>query len=168
MDRVNKHLTVYAKPRKRGRKWYKKIFYYLLDLSAWNGFILYQKSSGERNSFYFWLELIHQIMENSHYGQMKSKGGRPSNTMHPKRLFWVHSCKWGEDEPNTPMCSVQTSTRSQKQEGLVGISVLLPWLWCRYLCGASASTILLQNFRKNDFEAKILWLCFVSVNCLVK
>ncbi|KAF2885883.1 hypothetical protein ILUMI_20291 [Ignelater luminosus] len=41
VDRVDQHLADYTLPRKRGKKYYKRIFFYLFDLALWNSLKLY-------------------------------------------------------------------------------------------------------------------------------
>lgn len=69
-------------------------------------------------------------MENSHYGQMKSKGGRPSNTMHPKRLWERHFSEFipaNEEKMNpTRQCAVCRQVRDRKNKKV--------WWESRYYC----------------------------------
>ena len=45
VDNVDQQLVDYPIPRKRGKKYYKKIFFYLMDIAVWNDFILHQETS---------------------------------------------------------------------------------------------------------------------------
>lgn len=40
VDRINQQLSSYVVLKKRGKKYYKKIFFHLLDLAIWNAFVL--------------------------------------------------------------------------------------------------------------------------------
>ena len=45
IDRSDQMIAYYSTPRKTVR-WYRKIFFHLIDLSIWNGFYIYQKVNG--------------------------------------------------------------------------------------------------------------------------
>lgn len=90
VDRVDQHLAAYATPRKRGKKYYKKIFFHLLDLAVWNSFVVYKKCDGTMSPLVYRLEIIQKIMEKYHSADMKPKPGRPSAAMHPLRLTERH------------------------------------------------------------------------------
>lgn len=66
VDRVDQHLADYNLPRKRGKKYYKKFFFHLLDLTLWNSFILYCKTGGTKSSLMYRMELIQLMMEKYH------------------------------------------------------------------------------------------------------
>lgn len=53
VDRMDQLLHDYPTTRKRGKKYYKGIFFHLLDISIWNAFILYQKKWRTKGSFRF-------------------------------------------------------------------------------------------------------------------
>lgn len=42
IDRADQKMTYYSSPRKTIR-WYKKVFFHLLDVTTWNAFFLYRK-----------------------------------------------------------------------------------------------------------------------------
>ncbi|CAK9810908.1 PiggyBac transposable element-derived protein 4 [Anthophora plagiata] len=85
VDRVDQHLSTYLVPRKRGKKYYKKIFFHLLDLAIWNAFMLYQKSDGEMDSLDFRLKVIELSIEKYKTTSI-SRSGRLSNVSTPLRL----------------------------------------------------------------------------------
>lgn len=89
-DRVDQHLADYNLPRKRGKKYYKKLFYHLLDLALWNSFTLYRKSGGKKSSLVYRLELIQLIMEKYHKDEFSCRKGRPSTHLTPLRLTGRH------------------------------------------------------------------------------
>ena len=41
VDKVDQHLVDYPIPRKRGKRYYKKVFVHLMDLAVWNSYSLY-------------------------------------------------------------------------------------------------------------------------------
>lgn len=51
VDRLDQHLHDYPIPKKREKKYYKKIFFHLLDITVWNSFILYKKKWGANEPF---------------------------------------------------------------------------------------------------------------------
>lgn len=50
VDRLDQHLHDYPIIRKRGKKYYKKIFFHLLDISIWNAHVLYKKNGGGKSN----------------------------------------------------------------------------------------------------------------------
>lgn len=90
VDRVDQHLADYNLPRKRGKKYYKKIFFHLLDLALWNSFVLYRKTGGTKSALVYRLDLIKQIMEKYHRTEFSSRKGRPSSQPTPLRLTGRH------------------------------------------------------------------------------
>lgn len=43
VDKVDQCIQPYSCSRKRTKKYYKKIFYHLLDITIWNSYVLYNK-----------------------------------------------------------------------------------------------------------------------------
>lgn len=60
VDRVDQHLAV--TPRKRGKKYYKKILFHLLDLAVSNSYVLYKKCKGTLSPHAYRLDLVKKIM----------------------------------------------------------------------------------------------------------
>lgn len=87
VDRLDQHLHDYPIARKRGKKYYKKIFFHLLDISVWNSFILYQKNGGRKNNLDFRKTLIEKLITKYH---TTKKIGRPSSQPGPLRLTGRH------------------------------------------------------------------------------
>lgn len=90
VDRVDQHLADYPIPRKRGKKYYKKIFFHLLELSIWNSFVLYNKTGGRKTHLDFRLGLIEQLIETYHPNVVSPRAGRPPAMPHPRRLTERH------------------------------------------------------------------------------
>ena len=88
VDRADQHLTSYPIIKKRGKKYYYKIFMHLLDQSIWNSFVIYTKQAVSRTHLQFRLDLIDQLIEK--YGTVKCPMGRPSTTPTPLRLVGRH------------------------------------------------------------------------------
>ncbi|KAK9680279.1 Transposase IS4 [Popillia japonica] len=71
-------------------KWYKKIFFHLLDLAVTNSYAMYNVKTGNRISLAdFQLELIRQIIEKIFKDERPRKPGRPSGDV-PIRLVGRH------------------------------------------------------------------------------
>lgn len=115
VDRVDQHLANYSSTRKRGKKYYKKIFFHLLDLAFWNSFILYKKSGGQLSSLLYRLSVIENIIGSYHSDSMKPKSGRPSQTMNPLRLTERHFLDYipitGKKSNPTRQCAVCSRVR---------------------------------------------------------
>ncbi|KAJ4446148.1 hypothetical protein ANN_12841 [Periplaneta americana] len=48
VDKVDQHLAAYPVPRNSGKRYYKKIFFNLLELPLWNSYVLYTISEGRK------------------------------------------------------------------------------------------------------------------------
>lgn len=90
VDRVDQHISCYSTPRKRGKKWYKKVFFNLIDISLWNAYVVYKKCGGTLSFLLYRIEIIQKTMEKYHSDAMKPKPGRPSQTLSPLRLTERH------------------------------------------------------------------------------
>jgi hypothetical protein len=91
VDKVDQHVANNPVTRKRGKKYYKKIFFHSLELCLWNAFILYTKHGGKKNSLAFRLSTIEKMMTSYSKEEFASKSvGRPSRTTNPNRLTGRH------------------------------------------------------------------------------
>jgi len=90
VDRVDMILSTLNSLRKT-IKWYKKLFFHLLDLAIYNAYILYQKSTASKQKFSeFHLALIKDILKK--YFQQRSMvgGGKRKSEDLPFRLIDRH------------------------------------------------------------------------------
>ena len=85
-DKVDQHLAAYSTPRKRGKKYYKKIFFHLLDLALWNSYIMYYKAGGSEMFKQFRMELIEKLISENHRDEYSAISGKPSNCPSPFKL----------------------------------------------------------------------------------
>jgi len=90
VDKVDQHFSSYPIPRKRGKRYYKKIFYHLIEQALWNSYVLYLKTGGTMSSLEYRLKLIETYVENYFSAEMGPKSGRPSTTHNPLRLSERH------------------------------------------------------------------------------
>lgn len=90
VDRVDQHLSIRPVPRKQGKKFYKKMFFHMMEQALWNAFVLFVKSGGKFSNLKFREKLIEQYLEKYHTPEFASKGGRPSITPNPLRLTERH------------------------------------------------------------------------------
>ncbi|KAF2895451.1 hypothetical protein ILUMI_10723 [Ignelater luminosus] len=74
VDKVDQHLADYTLPRKRGKKFYKKIFFHLFDLALWNSFVLYSKTGGTKTTLEYRMDVVKLIIEN-----LKAASEPPTN-----------------------------------------------------------------------------------------
>ena len=90
VDKVDQQLVDYPITRKRGKKYYKKVFFHLMDLAVWNAYIIYKKAleqstSPGQNRPMTHLKFCHQIIRDiiakfgCHLPQKRSPG-RPSTS----------------------------------------------------------------------------------------
>jgi len=90
VDRVDQHLADYPIPRKRGKKYYRKIFFHYLELSLWNSFVLYKKKGGPLSHLYFRMMLIEELVDKYLPMIEKKPQGRHLTESHPGRLTERH------------------------------------------------------------------------------
>ncbi|XP_067122211.1 piggyBac transposable element-derived protein 4-like [Centruroides vittatus] len=89
VDLLDQHLHDYTVARKRGKKYYKKIFFQLVDISLYNAYVLYQKNGGEKTNLCFRMALIERLITMYHSETMTGKHGR-ARTPSPLRLTEKH------------------------------------------------------------------------------
>ncbi|CAF1289214.1 unnamed protein product [Adineta ricciae] len=88
VDRSDMQIS-YVECVRKTVKWYKKLFFHLLDISILNSHILYKQKTGRTiHSCDFRLQLIRQIIET--YGKPKAPTGRPTTGDNPVRLIARH------------------------------------------------------------------------------
>jgi len=89
VDKVDKQLS-FTECIRKTVKWYKKVFFHLMDLSSYNAFAIYRKSGPNRSNFKdFRMQIIRQIFEK--YGAFNgARAGRPSIEPAPLRLTERH------------------------------------------------------------------------------
>ena len=84
VDKVNQQLVDYPITRKRGKRYYKKVFFHLMDFAVWNAFLLYNEfitQAGKKplSHLKFRLQIIRDIV--TKYGPElppRRSPGRPS------------------------------------------------------------------------------------------
>lgn len=63
VDRVDQHLSDYPTIRKRGKRYYKKQFFHLVEYALWNTYILYKKSGGRLTHLDFRLQMMEKFLK---------------------------------------------------------------------------------------------------------
>ncbi|XP_023226152.1 piggyBac transposable element-derived protein 4-like, partial [Centruroides sculpturatus] len=58
VDLLDQHFHDYAVVRKGGKKYYRKIFFHLVDFCIYNSFVMYKKNGGQKTNLQFRLTLI--------------------------------------------------------------------------------------------------------------
>ena len=89
IDRVDQGLCNYSLLRKRGERYFKKLFSHLLELTIWNAFILYNKTGHKKKSLDFRLDLIEECIAKCKKTSIKFIG-RTSSENTPPRLSAGH------------------------------------------------------------------------------
>ena len=90
VDRLDQKIKPYECLRKSVR-WYRKLFFHLMDITLVNAHIVYEKSGDEKCSLLqFRHTVIHGLLEKYAMERKLSKGGRPSKTDPPVRLTERH------------------------------------------------------------------------------
>ena len=88
IDKVDMQISFVACLRKTV-KWYRKLFFHMLDLSVFNSYLLYKVNTGKVIKFSdYRLQLIREILQT--HSAPKSKIGRPALTNQPIRLTARH------------------------------------------------------------------------------
>lgn len=116
VDRMDQHIHDYPVTRKRGKKFYKKIFHHIFDLAIWNAYVLYTKNGGTKSNLDFRKSLVEEIIEK--HLKCSKKLGRPPVDKGPLRLIERHFPKHipPTDRKATPTrcCVVCCSRRDEK------------------------------------------------------
>ncbi|XP_046903421.1 piggyBac transposable element-derived protein 4-like [Hypomesus transpacificus] len=117
-------LNSYVPCARKTTKWYKKVFFHLLDNAVLNGFIVHRQLSGKTIPYQeYRMNLIRQVLEVHHTARRPSAGGRPAAD-NPLRLTGRH---FPSEIPQTDVqgnktrrqCKVcKSSTRRSKQRQL--------------------------------------------------
>lgn len=85
----------YLDSTRKSLKWYKKLFFHILDVTVYNSYILYKLKTGQKLRLVdFRLNLIRQLLEEYMNTRTPPRGGRPSTaspvTPDPLRLTGRH------------------------------------------------------------------------------
>lgn len=62
VDRTDQQLSSYPIIKKRGRKYYKKFAFHLVDIALWNSFMLYKKNRGKESHLEYIISLVEKIV----------------------------------------------------------------------------------------------------------
>lgn len=110
VDRSDQCMDPYAVARKRLKKYYKKLFFHLVDMILHNAYVLYKKDGGKLCHEDFQTKLVERIIEEHFEGSSYSKKGRPSRSEDPLRLtgrhFPEHIPQSGSKSTPTRRCRV--------------------------------------------------------------
>ncbi|XP_035214082.1 piggyBac transposable element-derived protein 4-like [Stegodyphus dumicola] len=143
VDRVDQRLSSYNVTKRRGKKYYKKIFLHLLDITLWNSYVLYTKSGGKRSHLQYRTKIIENIIEKYHSVEFSAKKGRPSADHPPSRLSERHFVDYippTEKKSNpTRQCIICCSKRDSR--GKKRNKILLSRLRCWTLCSTVLSNV---------------------------
>lgn len=125
VDRVDQMLSAYPIERKRQKRWYKKEFRHLINMSIFNAHALHTKNGGKMSSYEFRQVLVECIVRN-HLGEnINPKRGRPSLEEDPLRLKERHFPEYvpsSEKKANASRRCVVCSSKKIRKES-------------RYQCG---------------------------------
>ncbi|XP_023228023.1 piggyBac transposable element-derived protein 4-like [Centruroides sculpturatus] len=120
VDLLDQHLHDYPVTRKGGKKYYKKIFFHLVDICLYNAFVLYKKNGGEKDNLGFRMRLVERLMEEYHTETRGNKQNRPKS-FGPLRLTGRHfpGCIPPTEKKDAPTrCCVVCSQSSKKGKKL--------------------------------------------------
>ena len=93
VDKSDQMLSCYPIPRKRTKKYYKKMFFHMLDIAVWNTYILYEKSGKGKKTLSplnYRVNLVRALIEKYRSDLPPSSAGRPSNFPQPTRFSGSH------------------------------------------------------------------------------
>lgn len=121
VDKVDMQVS-FVECARKSLKWYKKLFFHLIDISLYNAYILYQVKTGKKPQFSdFRLNVAEQLIEKYHTpkGHMK----RPPTIDHPLRLTARHfpslvpptEAKGSKTQRRCHVCS-QTKLQTRKRK----------------------------------------------------
>ena len=78
VDRVDQALSAYPIIRKRGKKYYRKLFFNLVEITVWNSYLLFQSMGNTMKHLEFRMQLIELLVAN-HKEASPATRGRPGN-----------------------------------------------------------------------------------------
>lgn len=88
VDKIDMQIS-FVECARKSLKWYKKLFFHILDLALFNSYILYQVRAGEKPPFSkFRLNVVQQVMEDYHIPHLPR--GRAVTVDNPLRLIQRH------------------------------------------------------------------------------
>lgn len=90
VDMRDQMLEGYLMERKRGSKWYVKVFKRLLNISVLNSYIIWKKANHKCDHLTFRLALVKELLETFQMEAPKPTHGRPSTEPQPARLAGRH------------------------------------------------------------------------------
>lgn len=101
-------------------RWYKKLFFRLLDISVLNSYVLYKEKTDRNTQFHdLCLQLIRQIV--AMYSKPKASRGQPSGVDNPVRLVARHfptlipSTSTKQDPRKQCVVCANTTKRAEKR-----------------------------------------------------
>ncbi|GBL69588.1 PiggyBac transposable element-derived protein 4 [Araneus ventricosus] len=90
VDKADQCLSYYPVARNQQRKYYKKIFRYLLSQAVWNAFVIFKKNGGKMRKVEFRMKLIERLIEVTVCNPSTRRGPFPKSEENVVRLTGRH------------------------------------------------------------------------------
>ncbi|GBM08941.1 PiggyBac transposable element-derived protein 4 [Araneus ventricosus] len=90
VDKADQCLSYYPVARNQQRKYYKKIFRYLLSQAVWNAFVIFKKNGGKMRQVEFRMKLIERLIEVTVCNPSTRRGPFPKSEENVVRLTGRH------------------------------------------------------------------------------
>ncbi|XP_029554452.1 piggyBac transposable element-derived protein 4-like [Salmo trutta] len=79
--------------RSETTKWYKKIFFHLIDTAALNGHTVHRQLTGKVITYQKYRENLRELLEEYHTPRRPSTGGRPAADSPLRLTAWHFPCE---------------------------------------------------------------------------
>nr|CAH7723801.1 unnamed protein product [Callosobruchus chinensis] len=101
VDLSDNFLHFYSLDRTHLKKYYKKIFFHLLNITILNTYILYKQSGGKKTRLNFTIELAEELIKK--YAQPLDQQKKPTKRCHicyekkvrKESRYWCSECRTG-------------------------------------------------------------------------
>ncbi|XP_054715386.1 piggyBac transposable element-derived protein 4-like [Uloborus diversus] len=115
VDKMDSCTSNYSAKRKRQKKYYKKIFFHLLDLTIWNSFILYKKNDGSLDHLGFRMKLVRNIVERcaSNTSRKSTSSKKIENPLRFTGQHFPHKIPATEKKAEPTRCCVICSSKKK-------------------------------------------------------
>ena len=104
----------------RGKKYYRKLFFHLVEITVWNSYLLFQSMGNTMKHLKFRMQLIELLVAN-HKEASPATHGRPGTSLPPMKLTARHfpACIPATEKKANPtrvctVCSRRTDGRGKK------------------------------------------------------
>ncbi|GBL75918.1 PiggyBac transposable element-derived protein 4 [Araneus ventricosus] len=120
VDKADQCLSYYPVARNQQRKYYKKIFRYLLSQAVWNAFVIFKKNRGKMRQVEFRMKLIERLIEVTVCNPSTRRGPFPKSEENVVRLtgrhfpFYVDESESRKKSRKCVVCSLKINENGKR------------------------------------------------------